>query len=235
MSKLTQAIERYFSREEVHIYDDFQWYVTAHLWTAAVAANGTVTNPATGGHDIRLFSTTDNDAAVLATTNEMFKFVAGKEMQCEGEVRVAPPNTNANSFAFGWADALAATTVADTTGAITATDACVLHVTNGSLLWRFHTEINGATEASVSDTPYVASTSQVLRIELKPAKFAGSDCLEARPFIDGVQLKTSAGAKIMHRIVLGTATDLDFGWCYKGHHADDGILLSDYVFASQVR
>jgi hypothetical protein len=223
-----------FNREQVEIFDDFQWYVTAHLWTAAVAATGTVTNPATAEHVIRLFSTADNDAAVLATTNEMFKFVAGKAMVAEGHVHIAGPSSDVTlcSAAFGWADALAATSVADTTGAITATDACVIYKITGSDLWRFHTEINGSATASISSTASSVSTNQVLRIEVQPRS---STVLEARPFVDGVQLKTSAGVPIKHDITLGTATDLDFGWVFKGHHADDAILLSDYVYAAQHR
>lgn len=224
--------ENYFSRDEFVLFDDFNYYVTGDLWTAAVAGTGTVTRPATAGSDIRLFSTADNDAAVLATTNEMFKFTAGKAMQCEAEVRLAPPQTNLNSWAFGWADAMAATTVADATGAITATDAAVIYATTGSLVLKFHTEINGTAVATTSSTSIVASTSTKLRIEALPVS---STVFELRPFVDGVQLRDTNNVPIMHRVTLGTATDLDFGIVYKGHHADDGILLSDYIYAAQVR
>ena len=223
-----------FSREDYELFDDFHWFVTAHLWTSAVAGTGTVTKPGDTGTSIRLFSTADNDAAVLATTNESFKFTASKSMFCEGHVHIAGPASDVTlvSAAFGWADAMAATTVADTTGAITATDACVIYKITGSDLWRFHTEINGVATASISDTASSVSVNQTLKIEVVPRS---STVLEARPFVDGVQLKTSAGVKIKHDIELGTATDLDFGWVFKGHHADDAILLSDYVYAAQNR
>lgn len=233
-TKILENPTRYFSREEVSIYDDFQWFVTAHLWTSAVAGTGTVTNPATAEHVIRILATADNDAGVLATTNEMFKFVAGKAMACEGHVHIAGPASDVTlcSAAFGWADNLAATTLADTTAAVTATDACLIYKITGSDLWRFHTEINGVATATTSSTASSVSTNQVLRIEVQPRS---STVLEARPFVDGVQLKTSQGIPIKHDITLGTATDLDFGWVFKGHHADDAILLSDYVYAAQHR
>lgn len=231
-NKLAEHPEDRFSRDCYVLFDDFSWFVTAHQWTSAVAATGTVTKAADSGTDIRLFSTADNDAAVLATTNEDFKFVANKAMCCETEVRLAPPNTNALSWAFGWADALAATTVADTTGAVTATDACVIHGVTGSLLFRFHTEIGGSATATVSNLAYVSGTSYVLRIEVTPVS---STVFECRPFVDGVQLRDTNNVPIMHRVTLGTATDMDFGWVIKGHHADDSINLSDYVYASKVR
>jgi len=224
--------ERYFSRDEFVIVDDFGWYVSAHLWTAAVAGTGTVTKPATGGNSIRLFSTADNDAAVLATTDENFKFTAGKAMACEADVIVTPPNTNAASWAFGWADALAATSVADTTGAVTATDAAVIHAVTGSLALRFHTEINGTAQATVSNTSYASGVSMRLRIEVTPVS---STVFELRPFLNGEQLRDANNVLIMHRVTLGTATDLDFGFVFKGHHADDATLTSDYVYAAQVR
>lgn len=230
--KLTDHPEDRFSRDSYVLFDDFSWFVTAHQWTSAVAATGTVTKAADSGTDIRLFSTADNDAAVLATTNEDFKFVAGKSMFCESEVRITPANTDDVSGAFGFADALAATSVADSTGAITATDAVVIHVIKDSLLWRFHTEINGTAEASVSDTPYVAGVSQILNVDINAVSSTVFECI---PKINGVQLKTAIGRPIMHRVTLGTATDMDFGWVFKGHHADDAILLSDYVYASKVR
>lgn len=232
-TKIATHPENRFSRDVYTLFDDFSWFVTAHQWTSAVAGTGTVTKAADSGTDIRLFSTADNDAAVLATTNEDFKFTGGKAMVCEGALNVSTaPQTDDFSIAFGWADALAATSVADTTGAITATDACVIHTVKDSLYFRFHTEINGTAVASVSSTVITPATKQILRIEVQPRS---STVLEARPFVDGVQLKTSDGVPIKHDITLGTATDMDFGWVFKGHHADDGIALSDYVYAAQVR
>ena len=231
-NKILPHPENRFSRDAYVLFDDFSWFVTAHQWTSAVAANGTVTKPADTGTSIRLFSTTDNDAAVLATTNEDFKFTANKAMCCEAEDTVNPPNTNAASWAFRWADALAATTLADTSGAITATDACVIHAISGSLALRFHTEINGTAVATTSSSSYVAGTSMILRIECQPVS---STVFELRPFLNGVQLKDANGIPIKHTVTLGTATDMDFGLVFKGHHADDATLFSDYVYAAQVR
>jgi hypothetical protein len=222
-----------FSRETNELFDDFSWFVTAHQWTSAVAGTGTVTKAGDSGTDIRLFSTADNDAAVLATTNEDFKYTANKDIYAEfGGVNLGPPNTNALSAFFGFADALAATTVADTTGAVTATDALGITLVTGSLLWRFHTEINGTATSTTSNLSYTASTRTHLKIEAIPVS---STVFECRPYVDGVQLEDSNGVPIMHRVTLGTATDMDFGAVIKGHHADDSVNLVDWVYASQVR
>lgn len=230
--KQTQNPERYFSRDEFALFDDFDHYITGDAWTGAVAANGTVTHEGSAGASrMRLFTTTIADAAVLATTNELFKLRGGKSMVAEGLINFTDVNTDDGHVCFGFADALAATTMADTTGAITATDAILIYKLPNTTVWAFHTEINGTAQATVSGTT-AGGADQTLRIEITPRS---STVFEARPFVDGVQLKDANGVPIMHTITLGTATDMDFGVMTKANHADDFICYVDYLFASQVR
>lgn len=216
--KLNEALLQY--EDQYGFYDHFPYYVDADLWTKAVAGTGTVTHEGSAGRSaMKLFCTAANDAAVLATTNEIFKLRAGKSMVGEGILIFTDVNTDDGHVGFGFADALAATTMADTTGAITATDAVMIYKLPDTAVWRFHTEINGtAATASVSTTTAGGSANQILRIEIEPRN---STTLVARPFVDGVPLRDSNGKEIAHDIVLGTATDLDFGAMTKSNHADD--------------
>lgn len=230
--KLTQSPERYFSRDEFALFDDFDHYITGDTWTGAVVANGTVTHEGSNGASrMRLFTTTINDAAVLATTNELFKLRAGKAMVGEGLINFTDVNTDDGHVVFGFADAMAGTTSADTTGAIAATDAVVIHKKPDETVWTFHTEINGSSTATRSTTT-AGGSDQTLRVEVTPRS---STVFECRPFVDGVQLKDANGMPIMHTITLGTATDMDFGVMTKANHADDFICYVDYLFANQVR
>lgn len=232
--KQTQNPERYFSRDEFALFDDFFEFVTGDVWTSAVAGTGTVTHEGSAGTTrMKLFNTAANDAAVLATTHEMFKFRAGKAMTAEVIIEFVDVDTDDGMVAFGWADALAATTLADTTGAVTATDACLLYKLPDTSVWAFHTEINGSLTATVSTTPSPATSgSQTLRIDVVPRS---STVFECRPFVDGVQLKDTAGNPIMHTVTLGTATDMDFGAMTKSNDAADFNVYVDYLFASQTR
>jgi len=243
--ELTANPARRFNREVYELFDDFDQFVTADLWTSAVVGTGTVTRPATAATNIRLLSTADNDAAVLATTGENFKFTGGKSMYAECQLTFTDPQTSLGSIAFGWADAMAATLLADDGGAATViNDGCIIYKIETELVWRFHTELgtlankagdgssSAPTASTVSTTASGGGVSQQLSIDITPRS---STIFEARPFVDGVQLKDANGIPIMHALALGTATDMDFGFVMKGFHADDMIATSDYVYASQVR
>jgi hypothetical protein len=219
--------------DQIEILDTFPYYVTGDLWTAAVAGTGTVTHEgSSGGGRMRLFCTAANDAAVLATTNELFKLTASKAMKAIVEVDGSDVDTDDGMIAVGWADALAATTLADTTGAVTATDAILLYKLPDTSVWALHTEINGTASASVSTTSALTGSPQVLEIEVTPRS---STVFEVRAKVDGVLLKNSAGTVIMHTITLGTATEMDFGVITKSNDAADFIAYVNTAYAAQVR
>lgn len=227
------------AREQSWVFDHFNEYTDAQLWTKAVAGTGTVTHEGDAGRScMKLFCTAANDAAVLPTTNELFKFIANKPMVFETRVIFTDVNTDDGHVFFGCANALAATTMADSTGAITATDAIGIYKLPDTTVWAFHTEINtsitglgSATTGSVSDTTAGGSAFQVLRIEVVPRS---STVFECRPYVDGVQLKTSTGTPIMHTVTLGTATDMDFGVMTKSNHANDFNFYCDYLYGAYV-
>jgi len=226
------------NREAYELFDDFLHYTDADLWTQAVVANGTVT--LTDGRSvIKLFSTTDNDAACLATTTEQFKFVANQAMYAEMRALFADTATFNTAFCFGWCDAMAGTTI--TAGGDTLT------ITNeGAFIWvgaesgatagvkyQFWTEMDTVAKNSVATLAPQSTLYQTLAIDIIPVS---STVFEARPFVDGKQLiDNTSGKPIMHTITLGTATDMDFGVVLRGGHADDTSLLIDYLYASQVR
>ena len=148
------------AREQSWLFDHFNEYTDAQLWTKAVAGTGTVGHEGDAGRScMKLFCTAANDAAVLPTTNEVFKFIASKAMVFETRIVFTDVDTDDGHVFFGCANALAATTMADTTGAITATDAIGIYKLPDTTVWAFHTEINtsitglgDATTGSVSLT-----------------------------------------------------------------------------------
>jgi hypothetical protein len=219
-------------REQFEIFDHFVSFTDAQLWTVAVAGTGTAAHEGSAGRSaIKLFNTAANDAAVLATTHEIFKFRANKAMMAEARIIFTDVDTDDGHVAFGWADALAATTLADSTGAVTATDAALIYKVADTSVWAFHTEINGASVATVSGTTAGGTDYQTLRIEIVPRS---ATVLEARPYVDGVQLKTATGVPIKHDITLGTATDLDFGAMTKSNDAADFNVYVDYLYAAEL-
>lgn len=220
------------AREQFEIFDDFVSFTDAQLWTVAVAATGTAAHEGPGRSRVKLFGTADNDPAVIATTHELFKFLANKPLECEGLINFQDVNTDDGAFAFGFADAMAATTLADTTSAVTATDAALIYKIKNSLYWAFHTEVNGTATATTSTTLASSTSDQQLKISLIPRN---STELEARPYVDGVQLESTGGVPIMHVVPVASATDLDFGCVLKDGHANDLAAYIDYLYAAQAR
>lgn len=220
------------AREQFEVFDHFVNFTDTDLWTIAVAANGTSAHQGPGRSNHRLFSTTDNDAAVLATTHELFLFAAGKDMYAEARVNFDKPGTLNGGFAFGWADAMAATLVADDGGGIViANEGALLTTIEGDNVWSLTTEMDGTQTSTASTTVASDGTWQTISLEVL---WRNSTTFHVRGFVDGAILRDSNGYDIEHEVTLGTATDMDFGAVLKGHHADDYIGLLDYVYASQL-
>jgi hypothetical protein len=235
-SKILHSLEDRFSRDEYVVFDDFLSYNDADLWTVANTGVGTTLGHegSVGRSTLKFLTTTStNDYATLATTNELFEFLANKAIVCEGRIIFTDGTDNTGMIAVGFANAIAGATMADTTGAITANDACLIYKLPSTTVWAFHTEVNGAATATVSDTTAGGSAFQTLRIEIVPRS---ATTLEARPYVDGVQLKTAAGVPIKHDITpLTTTTEMDFGMIHKTMHTDDFTSYCDYLYAAQVR
>lgn len=231
-NKLTQHVESNFSRDQFEVFDDFVNFTDTDLWTVAVVGTGTAAHQGPGRSNFQLFSTADNDAAVLATTHELFKLAANKNIVAEcGRVNITRPGTNNDGFAFGFADAMAATLVADDGGGIViANEGATIDFIESETVWSLTSEMD-TTQTRTASTTSVSGT-QTLRLEIS---WMSSTEYQVRGFVDGVCLRDSSGEEICHTVTLGTATDMDFGAVYKGHDAADGTCLIDYVYAAQVR
>lgn len=232
--------ENTFSRDYWELFDDFTWYVDAHQWTKVTVGTGTLTHEGDAGRTcVKLFATADKDAAVLATTDEIGKYTANKAIIAECRVIFTDVDTDDGALFFGLADVVDGSQVADATGAITATDAIGIYKLMDTSVWAFHTEINGsvtgigtATTGSTSTTTAGGSSFQTLRWELLPRT---STVFEARPYVDGVQLRTSANVPIMHTVTLGTATEQHFQFAIKSPDAADFSVFVDYMYLAVMR
>lgn len=226
------------AREQYAVFDDFDYYVNADRWTVLASdTNATAAHEGSVGKTrVKLFTGDAilNNEAAIATTNEVFKFIANKAIVCEGLIEYAESATDDAKVAFGMADAIGANLITDAGTAVTATDALLIYKTTDSTVWKFHTEINGTSTTTTSATTAGGTSAQTLRIEAVPRS---SSVFECRPYVDGVQLKDANGVPIMHTVTLGTATDMDFGAYVKSGSGTSGqeTLYVDYLYAAQVR
>lgn len=228
--------ELHCAREQFALFDDFNSYNDADLWTKLSSdTNSAVAHEGPGRSRLKLITGDSvlNNECCVATTNELFKFVGNKALIGEGLIQYAEVATDDAKVAFGFADAIGANTITDA-GAVAAVDAMLLWKTTDGTKWIFHTEINGTSTATTSATTAGGTSAQTLRIEAIPRSATEFEC---RPFVDGAQLKDANGNPIMHVVTLGTATDMDFGVYVKSGSGTSGIetVYVDYLYAAQVR
>ena len=233
-SKITRTPLRYFSRDEFAVFDDFDTFVDGEKWTIFdTPTSASVTHEGSGRGRMKLFASVDNEDAAIATTHELFRFVANKAMVAEASIQFTQIQTSTEGIAFGFADAFGDGLHGDDAAGIVVNDsAALIYKLSGAAVWRFHTEVGGTVVDTVSVTATDSGNEQNLRIEITPRS---STVFNARPFVDGVQLRDSEGVPIRHDVTIPTSTDMDLGLYLIGGHVDDTTLYTDYLFGSQVR
>lgn len=221
-------------RDQFELFDHFWAYNDADLWTKLASdTNATVAHEGPGRTRVKLFTgdAVKNNECCFATTNECLKFVANQPIMIEGKIEYAESATDDAKVAWGAGDAIGANLITDA-GAVAVTDGLLLWKNEDTTVWRFHTEINGTSTSTASTTTAGGASAQTLRIECTPVS---STVFECRPFVDGVQLVDSHNVKIMHRVTLGTATDMDYGVYVKAGAGTSGqeTVYVDYLYAAQ--
>ena len=233
--------ENRFSREAYEIFDDFQHYTTADQWTEAIEGASTITLP-DGRSGLRIYTSVDNEEAIVATTTEQFKFTANQPIYGEARILFTDSTDQESSLLWGFLDAIAADVIVDggqtcdipNDGAVIWKKSSDGGAAGDGVNWIFETCIAAGTQIqSISSAVPQSASYQTLKIDIVPRSATVFEC---RPFIDGKQLRdNTSGIQIMHLITLGTATDMDFGFDLKGGHANDAICMVDYLYASQGR
>lgn len=218
------------------IDDEFLYYVDGDLWTVLNADGGSAAEDAdgVGGIFTMATGTTDNDEVAIATSNELFLFVAGKPAWCYGRIQWSEANTDDANVAFGWADALGANLLSDNGGGdnITNTGALIFKI-DGETTWRCASENNGTITESVSNTTAGGSSYQELEIEAQ--EFTTLACVITYK-VDGVYLRDSTTNEVIkHTLLYASATQMDFGVYAKAGGGNAETVNIDRLSGGQVR
>ena len=233
--------ENRFSKQAFEIYDDFNYYIKGDQWTD-IQTDGTATVAVADGQgsDIKILSSADNDSGILHTSYEGHQFIANTPLNASTRILFTDSTDNEAALCFGFADAFALDIIADGGNSLAINDSGAMiykrsdaGATQEGTSWFFQTEVGGSSTVSQSTAVPQSTSYQDLEIDIVPRS---ATVFEARPKIDGVQLKDStSGELIMHTITLGTSTAMQLGLELKGGHADDTDVLVDWIYASQGR
>ncbi len=159
MSYEVQLAERFLRERTFEIFDHFDHYVTADMWTTTASNSGTVAvqeavngilkvNPSSNGGN----SQAVNDETYVESTHELFKLATDKPMFFAARVRPVG-NTIANqALMVGLIDAVAANAIVDTTGVPkTSTDAVLFYKSNTDATWYAMAEANSTEMSGITD------------------------------------------------------------------------------------
>lgn len=219
------------------INDDFHQFVTGDLWTVTATNGGGATmQDAVGGQiliDTSDSTAADNDETYLHTTNEHWLFAADKPLTFVARIKYAEANTDDANVAAGLMDAVAADSIQDDGAGPDGTfDGAVIYKVDGGTVWRFKTSNATTATDSISDTTAGGSSFQTLEIRVRHQD--ASNC-SLVPLVDGVQLKTSAGVLIEHKLAYSGLAEMAAVIGVKNGGANEETVTVDYVSVEQKR
>lgn len=230
------------NRRQFHIWDDFIWYISPHMWTS-LASDGGVTAPvqaatttATGGVITMSTGATDNNEVAFATTNKPFLWASEKPVLFETRIQFTEANTSAANVCVGFSSVMntANMMLDDGAGPAASFSGAVLYKLDGGTVWRLRTSTGTTNTDSVSTTTAGGSSYQTLRIEVRQGS-TGASGLEVVAYVDGVQLVDSNNKPIKQYATYTSAVNMQVGNYLKAGSATSETLLTDYVDADGLR
>lgn len=218
-------------------FDDFEWYISPHRWTALAADAGSsvaVGAGAPGGTVVLATGATDNNEAAVGTTNSPFKMADDKPSFFEARLQYAEANTDdANVFA-GFADGVnSANLLADNgAGPKSSFSGAGIYKVDGETVWRCVSS-KGATQTTTQSTKTAGgSAAQTLRVEIQPID---ATTAEVTFYVDDEPLKDALGNVIKHTVAYASAAAMQAGVYAKAGAANSEVVNVDYVAVYQLR
>ncbi len=223
---LPAGLERPWSFE---MFNDFDWFVTAHQWTSLAADSGTSVAVGTtpGGVAVLTTGATDNNEAALYTTNAVFLLAANKNTYGEFRAQYAEAATNAANVFLGYASSPGANLLVDD-GAGPRTSGTIIgfYKVDGDTKWVCYTRSNSVVYTNTSTNTAGGSAYQTFGIEI--VELLGTTCTVVFK-IDGQLLRdSSTGQVIRHNILVASASAMALVAYVKAGGATSEVLNVDY-------
>ena len=238
-TKLLQMPTWLALKGQVDIFDDFNWFVTAHNWTSVLTDSGTATvgDAANGVLALACSDGTvaDNDEAYVKTTAECLLFANNRVIVYEARIQFTEANTDDANVAVGLSNAVAADTIVDNgAGLKTTGDMLCIFKVDGGTVWKTMYSKGSTQVISTTTSTAGGSAYQTLRIEWRATSSTAS---EAHFFLDGVELMDSTTLKpIVYRFDYSSSpTEMNAFAGVKNGAGNMETLNIDYIGVSQRR
>lgn len=231
--KLVEMWDDMLVRRTNHFFDDFDWYISPHLWTSLAADSGTSVAWSAGSSVLVTAGSTDNNEAAIITTNAAFTMADGKPILGESLFTFTQAATNAANIFFGFSSALAANMMVDDgAGPATNFSGFGIFCVDGGTVWKTISSLGTTQTIKTSTTTAGNASPQVLRVEFRPVS---STLGEITYRCNGQHLLDSNNIRIKDTITYTSAAAMKFGIYAKEGSATAETLLVDYLAAGQLR
>lgn len=219
------------------MFDDFDWYISPHRWTATLTDSGTVTVTAgTTRVAIAMSDGTvaDNDEAYLATTNANFAVAAGGNLYGEARIQFTEANTDDANIAFGFSSSVAANVIVDDGAGLRTTGThFVIYKVDGGTAWICESRNGSTVSRNTSSTTAGGSAYQTLGVEI--VELTSTTCTAVYK-CDGVILRdATTGQPIRHQVLYSGLSNCQLWTGGKNGGANLETLNVEYMAAVQAR
>lgn len=237
--KTTQAIQQALTAKyDFNVFDDFDWYVTAHRWTSLAVDGGSsvsVSDARAGIVALVTGATNENEAAVRTTT-EIFLPTADRPMYGIGCLQFTDVNTDDGNVFFGFMSALAADSLVDAgAGVRTSGSVFGIYKVDGGTVWRAHARNGSTATDSISVTTAGGASYQTLEVIVEEETTLRCTVTYK---VDGAYLRDSTTQNVIeHKVLYASLTEMNFGVYAKTGDATPSSLTVnvDWLGAGQVR
>jgi hypothetical protein len=227
-------------------FDDFDWYISPHLWTSSVgtAVVGSLRN---GVLAVAPAAATDNLECYVNTTASPFTIVANKPLMVEYGFQYSEAATSAANIAVGFMNAVATAALIDNGGGPKASfSGAVIYKIDGGTVWRCRSSVGTTNNDSITSLTAGGSAYVRLRIEIRPVSATiaevtywfnnyPSDGSAITSNTLGQMLDATTGKPIKHSLTYTSAAAMQIVTLVKNGSANVETLNLDYITWAQSR
>lgn len=241
--KLVDLFPAFTARHSFGLMDDFLSYTDTQLFTKLASDGGSSVAITAGAGGLLALTTggTDNNEAMVATTNAVYSMADGKGLIFECRAQYAEANTSAANVAFGVSSAAAADLLVDNgAGPATSMSGALIFKVDGGTAFKCVSSKSTTQTISTSTLTAGSASYQVFRVEIRQVGDTAQDVAEATFWVDQgnglLQLIDSTTARpIKHTVTYTSAAAMKACAYVKAGSASSEVLTVDYVAAMQIR
>ena len=228
-------------KDTFSLASDFPNFATGTDGWTSLAADGSATvsvGDARSGIVALVTGATDNNEAMLRSTNELFLPTAGRPAFGRVRLNLTEVNTDDANLFFGFASAAGANLLVDDgAGPRTSGSIFGIYKVDGGTVWRTITRNGSDSTDTISITSNDMTSGTYLDLEVHICEFNTLQCVVTF-LVNGLYLRdnTSFNNPISHRVSYASLTEMNFVPCYiKAGSANSETPNVDYAVGAQAR